>query len=78
MMSDLVERLREGYPGRYDAHLILMWADEITDEAADRIQELEAENAALREALELLEKYVAHNGDDWVQRQARAALEKCK
>jgi septal ring factor EnvC (AmiA/AmiB activator) len=40
------------------------------------LESLQAENARLREALERLSLYVACNGDDWVQREARAALAK--
>lgn len=39
---------------------------------------LRAINAQLLEALEKLSLYVAHNGDDWVQREARAAIKAAK
>jgi hypothetical protein len=41
----------------------------------ENIKELQAAQIAqLLEALEKLSLYVAHNGDDWVQREARAAI----
>jgi hypothetical protein len=47
---------------------------EASHEAAAELRRLHADNEALREALQELALYVAHNGDDWVQRKARAAL----
>jgi len=41
----------------------------------ENIKELQAAQIVqLLEALEKLSLYVAHNGDDWVQREARAAI----
>lgn len=70
---NIVERLRDGYPGRYDAHLILMWSDVITDDAADEIERLQAENAALREALRYYANDMGYDG-----KIARTALEATK
>lgn len=50
----------------------------MVDELEAERDRLAAENKRLREALEELSLYVAYNGDDWVQRKARAALAKEK
>jgi len=48
--------------------------NELRDQIADELRHLHSVNAQLLEALEKLSLYVAHNGDDWVQREARAAI----
>jgi hypothetical protein len=44
--------------------------------AANELRRLHDVNAELVEALKRLSLYVAYNGDDWVQREAKAALAK--
>jgi hypothetical protein len=45
-------------------------------QAAAELRRLHAVNEELLEALEELALYIAHNGDDWVQKKARAAIAK--
>jgi len=45
-------------------------------EIAAELRRLHAVNEELLEALEELALYIAHNGDDWVQKKARAAIAK--
>ena len=45
-------------------------------QAAAELRRLHKVNAELVEALKRLSLYVAYNGDDWVQREAKAALAK--
>lgn len=44
--------------------------------AAAELRRLHEVNAELVEALKRLSLYVAYNGDDWVQREAKAAIAK--
>ena len=44
--------------------------------AAAELRRLHEVNAELVEALKRLSLYVAHNGDDWVQREAKSAITK--
>ena len=66
---------------------IVPWATTIADalengrdwdrkEIAAHLRRLHAVNEELLEALEELALYIAHNGDDWVQKKARAAIAK--
>lgn len=48
------------------------------EQANEKIKELEAKLEIAVEALELLEKYKAYNGDDWVSLESRQALEKLR
>jgi hypothetical protein len=48
----------------------------LCDNAAAELRRLHEVNAELVEALKRLSLYVAYNGDDWVQREAKAALAK--
>ena len=45
-------------------------------EIAAELRRLHAVNEELLGALEELALYIAHNGDDWVQKKARAAIAK--
>jgi hypothetical protein len=45
-------------------------------EIAAELRRFHAVNEELLEALEELALYIAHNGDDWVQKKARAAIAK--
>lgn len=47
---------------------------DISVKLKQRLSQKDAQIAMLKEALERLEKYVAHNGDCWVQNVSRKAL----
>lgn len=50
--------------------------DDFVQEATPSVvRQLIKEHQEMREALESMEKYIAHNGDDWVQKLARQTLD---
>jgi hypothetical protein len=61
----LAEWLEQGNYNHYDV-----------TEAAAELRRLHEVNVELVEALKRLSLYVAYNGDDWVQREAKAAIAK--
>lgn len=79
MTSNLVERLRN-WPCIYPEDLYEP-EGHLYEEAADRIEELEAENKLLLEALEVMtERQSLYSGghDDDIIAKARAAIKKAK
>ncbi len=83
LCADAAERIEE-LERRLEKALDILGADTQIDAEANfvalrqELDALQADNAELVAALELLSKYIAYNGDDWVQRTALEALAKVR
>jgi len=72
MSDDLVKRLREDQPVTQDMGSTMQCA--LQDEAADRIQELEAKLAKAVEFTKGVIRHAGNSGDDYLAEQARTTL----
>lgn len=80
-LLNLVCRIhRDGghYIAKYGEAKAIADADTVVAQNNADLDALQADNAELVAVLELLSKYIAYNGDDWVQRTALEALARAR
>ncbi len=73
--TDVIYQVNERSHTRIRKEKVIDNANYIAAANPSVVLQLIKEHQEMREALESMEKYIAHNGDDWVQKLARQTLD---